>query len=245
MKKRPGFTLIELLVVVAIIAVLVAMLLPALGTARESARKVVCASNLSQVGKAQVTYANDNHEWITWCWELVNGTKVARSSLGSWVETDGSYGIGQLVGKPIGSSAVNYLPDAEALMCPNDFNRAPYRKVKGGWAPYYMDNLPDYCAYVSYTFCYRKGDETISWWLKLPCRDKLTVEDPSKTSILFDQGYPKSSPLGVTNYMYHKDGWNILYMDGHAKFLTEEKQEGLVGLTTDFTVLVEGFDRAG
>jgi len=49
---RHGFTLIELLVVVAIIAVLIAMLLPMLNKARESAKRVQCASNLRQNGLA-------------------------------------------------------------------------------------------------------------------------------------------------------------------------------------------------
>ena len=57
MFRKCGFTLIELLVVVAIITILVAILLPSLGGAREFARKVSCASNLQQIAKTLEIYA--------------------------------------------------------------------------------------------------------------------------------------------------------------------------------------------
>ena len=59
-KKNEGFTLIELLVVVSIIALLVSILLPALGRAREQAKRTVCASNLRQWGMIHFQYAADN-----------------------------------------------------------------------------------------------------------------------------------------------------------------------------------------
>ena len=56
-----GFTLVELLTVVAIIALLVALLMPAIGRAREAAQGAVCRSNLRQIGQALYAYTGDHH----------------------------------------------------------------------------------------------------------------------------------------------------------------------------------------
>ncbi|MCK4341013.1 MAG: type II secretion system protein [Phycisphaerae bacterium] len=62
--KASGFTLIELLVVVAIIAILMSILLPALRAAREQARTAVCGSLQSQLGRGLGTYFSENKDWI-------------------------------------------------------------------------------------------------------------------------------------------------------------------------------------
>ena len=92
-RYRSGFTLVELLVVIAIIGILIAMLLPAIQAARESARRANCASNLRQLAIGVNTYSERNgeqlpphnynrHSWIALMWPVMdNGPQFAQLRL--------------------------------------------------------------------------------------------------------------------------------------------------------------------
>lgn len=64
------FTLIELIIVISIIAILAALLLPALNKTRETAQTIVCASRFSSMGKAVIMYLNDNNDVIPVYWQV-------------------------------------------------------------------------------------------------------------------------------------------------------------------------------
>ncbi|MCC7191630.1 MAG: prepilin-type N-terminal cleavage/methylation domain-containing protein [Phycisphaeraceae bacterium] len=81
---RCAFTLVELLVVISIIALLLAMLLPALNNARQVASLLKCSSNLRQIEASDIYYQNDNREWFLpndrWVWQAAFYTSTAPSA---------------------------------------------------------------------------------------------------------------------------------------------------------------------
>jgi prepilin-type N-terminal cleavage/methylation domain-containing protein/prepilin-type processing-associated H-X9-DG protein len=102
--RTRAFTLIELLVVISIIALLVGILLPALGAARQTAKSIVCLSNCRQIGTASTTYTVDNKNFFVRYRDVFSPGGYPGASKGSWWSAS-LYNLG-------------YMPDLKGFTCP-------------------------------------------------------------------------------------------------------------------------------
>ena len=161
--KRQGFTLIELLVVIAIIAVLAALLLPALDGVRKKSQSAACASNMRQIGVAMQLYVSENDGRIVAC-DSDNTTPTL------WYV-----------------NLTPYLSSPKVFKCPSDTN--PYTN-DDWWRPrdYYSLSYgyPDYFGYCQYSIYTKTPDDWISDPRWGPKRFGQ-VTHPSRCVVLIDE----------------------------------------------------------
>ena len=206
MRKKAGFTLIELLVVVAIIAVLISILIPSLKEAKEQARKVVCMSNLKQIGLAVQMYLNDRKDRLPHVDTVGGGNRAYWDEPPAW---PGWTHLGLLFSK-------RYISNPGVFFCPSGTDRYAYNR--SGWF-----NPPEFdYGYGKGTYMYYIYRNQ-TWWDHIitnkKYKQKLASGTLSRTSLVADQMW--GDPTLSDHEPEKGIGWNVLYLDGHVEWYDE------------------------
>ncbi|HXE42608.1 MAG TPA: DUF1559 domain-containing protein [Candidatus Baltobacteraceae bacterium] len=235
-KASGGFTLIELLVVIAIIAILAAMLLPALALAKEKGRRAHCQSNLHQIGVAMAMYPGDNNDQIPRSRLLDTATADDDFTYDAYFQTiddAGAYGLGELwENKLVQNGKVFFCLSGADIKggdgSGNYKQEHAYEQYGGanGNFPAFMVGDSAKRLRTGYTYAPQSIRKTLSL-TTAPDTDPLFKKPPAFAL--------KSAELGArymvaSDLLYRRDmithraglkrglGVNVLYGDGHLRF---------------------------
>lgn len=197
MSKRNAFTLIELLVVISIIAILMAILMPALNRVREQGKRTVCLSNLKQMSLAWNLYADENNN------RIVNGNT---SNNNAWVlYSSGDTEAEQLRDIERGS-LYSYCPNKKLYKCPTG--------ERGEVITYAVVD-------------YMNGHSAIAGATPDPLKNRNQIRNTANQVVFLDEGRLSPSSWTVYYYeerwwdqitARHGDGTNVSFADNHSEY---------------------------
>lgn len=236
MSKRQGFTLVELLVVVGVIAILIALLLPALNKARESAKQIKCASNLRQLYLASSMYAAEFQGFIPTRGEKYGLLQMIRNwnDSASGTEIPGLlYAVHRYMGVKVSADGKVVGDNIYILMCPVRIMQNRWGNARMYAEPGTSGHSQDYFwkyGNSAYIFAAGSGyfwatDDRRYSFVYLVNLAKLPPQTPYLLdSVIFPEPAQNHNHSQQTNHWdgrYNRPkGGNVCYADGSVQWLT-------------------------